>query len=54
MFPQNNLVHKFCFKLMKQNFVILRKTPTKTRYRQIARFLFGIFLSGAPFGARLF
>ena len=38
---------------MKQNFVILRKTPTKTRYRKIARFLFGIFLSGAPFAARL-
>ena len=29
------------------------KKPTKTRYRQIARFLFGIFLSGAPFAARL-
>ena len=26
-----------------------RKTPTKTRYRQIARFLFGVFLAAACF-----
>ncbi len=38
---------------MKQNFVILMKTPTKTRYRQIARFLFGVFLGSAPFQGTL-
>ena len=47
-------IHKFCFKLMKQNFVIFRKTPTKTRYRQIARFLFGVFLAAAYFRAHLY
>ena len=39
---------------MKQNFVIFRKTPTKTRYRQIARFLFGVFLAAAYFRAHLY
>ena len=47
-------IHKFCFKLMKQNFVIFRKTPTKTRNRQIARFLFGVFLAAAYFRAHLY
>ena len=39
-----NEVSRNFFRADERNFRDLRKTPTKTRYRPIARFLFGVFL----------
>ena len=48
-----DLVHENLGRLLPAIFRDFRKTPTKTRYRQIARFLFGVFLGSAPFQGTL-